>query len=95
MIPEEMAPELAAVPRGAAEQAYCFFHQKWRVYAGSSNERQKDDIEYAVSSYVDSMSPELYAAISGGDNSFLRDHSRFSSDIRSALASLESVVAPE
>lgn len=79
--------------RGPAEQAYAFFHQKWRVYQGSHSESQMDDIEYAVSSYVDSMSPALYRIISGGDDSFLREHSRFAQDIGSAVAMMEEMLA--
>ncbi|MBF1563229.1 MAG: hypothetical protein HXO12_07990, partial [Prevotella salivae] len=43
--------------KDSIEAAYCFFHQKWQVYAFSNSERQKDDIEYAISEYVNEMSP--------------------------------------
>ena len=36
------------IDRGVIEQAYSFFHQKYRVYEFSHSEIQKDDIEYAV-----------------------------------------------
>lgn len=72
------------------EQAYCFFHQKYRVYEFSSSESQKDDIEYAVGNYADSMSRELYGLLSGGDEAFLHEHSGFDADMRTALSILES-----
>ena len=76
------------IEKGIMEQAYCFFHQKWTVYDGKSSERQRDDIEYAISSYVDAMSPELYGLLSDGNPEFLRDHSSFRSDMQHALAVL-------
>lgn len=48
------------ITKDSIEAAYCFFHQKYQVYAFSNCERQKDDIEYAISSYVEVMNPELY-----------------------------------
>lgn len=75
--------------RNSAEQAYCFFHQKWRVYSGSHSEAQKDDIEYAICSYVNCMDSGLRDIISGGEPSFLREHVSFERDIARALALLE------
>ena len=49
------------ITKDSVEAAYCFFHQKYQVYAFSNSEHQKEDIEYAISSYVDAMSPELYS----------------------------------
>ena len=71
------------------EQAYCFFHQKWRVYSGKSSETQQDDIEYAVSAYADAMDAGLFTLLSGGNPAFLHEHSSFAKDITHALALLE------
>ena len=43
------------MPRDSIETAYSFLHQKRNVYIHSSLDWQKDDIEYAVASYVDDM----------------------------------------
>ena len=50
------------------------------------------DIEYAIASYVDDMSRELYDAISGGRADFLRDHKRFPEDITQAVERLENML---
>lgn len=76
----------------SVEQAYCFFHQKWRVYSGKSSEMQRDDIEYAISSYADAMDAELFEELSGGEASFLHEHSSFEADITRALARLEGML---
>ena len=73
----------------AIEQAYAFFHQKERVYRFSTSEAEKDHIEDAISSYVNQMSPELYEALSGGSNAFLREHTTFPEDIRAAIDKLD------
>ena len=78
--------------RGAIEQAYSFFHQKLRVYEYSHSETQRDDIEYAISSYVDGMSQELYLLLSGGNSEFLRNHPSFESDMRAALSMMENML---
>jgi len=59
------------------------------VYIHSTLDWQKDDIEYAIASYVDGMSQELYDAISDGRSDFLRDHRRFQEDITKAVEQLE------
>lgn len=46
--------------KDSIESAYCFFHQKLRVYEFSRSQTQRDDIEYAISQYVDGMNPALY-----------------------------------
>ena len=74
------------ITKDSIETAYSFLHQKRRstsgrllptgrknVYIHSSLDWQKDDIEYAIASYADDMSRELYDAISGGRADFLRD----------------------
>ena len=81
------------ITKDSIETAYSFLHQKRRstsgrllptgrknVYIHSSLDWQKDDIEYAIASYADDMSRELYDAISGGRADFLRDHKRFPED---------------
>ena len=83
---------LPMTTKDSIEEAYSFFHQKWRIYAHSNSESQKDDIEYAIASYADDMNPELLDAISGGRADFLRDHKRFPEDITQAVRSLESVL---
>ena len=80
------------ITKDSIETAYSFLHQKQNVYLHSTLDWQKDDIEYAISSYVDDMSPELYDAISAGRTDFLRDHKRFREDIVSAVQQLEAML---
>ena len=93
------------IPKDSIETAYSFLHQKRRstsgrllptgrknVYIHSSLDWQKDDIEYAIASYADDMSRELYDAISGGRADFLRDHKRFPEDITQAVERLENML---
>ncbi len=79
-------------PRDSIESAYCFFHQKQRVYEYSTMDWQKDDIEIAISEYVDSMDPALYHYLSSGNPQFLRDHTRFPIDIRHAVDALDAMM---
>ena len=72
--------------------AYSFLHQKRNVYIHSSLEWQKDDIEYAISSFVDDMSQELYENIADGKADFLRDHKRFQENITQAVEKLEKML---
>ena len=80
------------ITKDRIQTAYCFFHQKERVYAHSTLNWQKDDIEYAISSYVDEMNPELYQLLSKGNKHFLRDHVHFHSDLISATEALEAML---
>ena len=80
------------ITKDSIETAYSFLHQKRQVYIHSQLDWQKDDIEYAIASYVDDMSQELYDAISDGRSDFLRDHTRFQEDITKAVLFLESVL---
>ena len=80
------------ITRDSIETAYSFLHQKRNVYIHSSLDWQRDDIEYAISSYVDDMSRELYETISEGRTDFLRDHKRFQADITKAVERLESML---
>ncbi|MBO5550135.1 MAG: hypothetical protein J5954_11040 [Prevotella sp.] len=47
------------ITKDSIETAYSFLHQKRNVYIHSTLDWQKDDIELAISSYVDNMSQEL------------------------------------
>ena len=93
------------ITRDSIETAYSFLHQKRRstsgrllptgrknVYIHSTIDWQKDDIEYAISTYVDDMSQELYEAISDGRADFLRDHKRFEEDITISVERLEEML---
>lgn len=77
------------INRDSIESAYSFFHQKWRVYEFSHSSSQRDAIELAIGDYVGAMSRELYLELSGGDCSYLLDHSTFAAQMPSAVARLE------
>ena len=77
------------ITKEAIEIAYSFLHQKRNVYIHSSLDWQKDDIEYAIASYVDEMSEELLSVISCGKANFLKEYTRFEEDITLAVNSLE------
>jgi ribose 1,5-bisphosphokinase PhnN len=78
--------------RDSIETAYSFLHQKRNVYIHSTLDWQKDDIEYAIGTYVDDMSRELYETIANGRADFLRDHKRFGDDITQAVDTLEQML---
>lgn len=80
------------IDKNAIETAYSFFHQKERVYAHSNMEWQKDDIEYAISSYVQDMDKTLYGLLSNGHDDFLVNHRRFHDDILSAIEVMENLL---
>ena len=80
------------ITKDSIETAYSFLHQKRNVYIHSSLDWQKDDIEYAISSFVDDMSQELYENIADGRTDFLRDHKRFQEDITLAVEKLEKML---
>ena len=80
------------ITKDSTETAYSFLHQKRNVYIHSSLDWQKDDIEYAIASYADDMSQELYNILSEGRSDFLRDHSRFREDITKAVEQLENML---
>lgn len=79
--------------QGSIESAYSFFHQKYRVYEYSHSDGQKDDIEYAISSYVEQMSPSLYEHLARGRKDYLLSHASFVQDIKDAIEQLESMLA--
>ncbi|MBQ8706065.1 MAG: hypothetical protein IJ548_07205 [Paludibacteraceae bacterium] len=78
--------------KDSIETAYSFLHQKRNVYIHSVLDWQRDDIEYAIASYVDDMSQELYDELSGDRADFLRDHQRFEQDITEAVHRLENMI---
>ena len=80
------------ITRDAIETAYSFLHQKRNIYIHSTLDWQKDDIEYAIASYVDDMNVELYDSFSEGIIDFLRDHTRFQKDITQAVERLEEML---
>ena len=80
------------IDKNAIETAYSFFHQKERVYAHSNMEWQKDDIEYAISSYVQDMHKTLYGLLSDGQDDFLVNHRRLHDDILSAIEVMENLL---
>ena len=77
------------------ESAYCFFHQKLRVYEYSTSPTQRDDIEYAISQYVDGMNPALYQLLANGTPHYLLDHTTFEHDMRHAIELLDSMMRNE
>ncbi|MBQ5403515.1 MAG: hypothetical protein IIU11_03990 [Bacteroidales bacterium] len=81
------------ITKDSIETAYSFFHQKRNVYIHSKMDWQKDDIEYAISSYVETMSKDLYNKISQGRKDFLLSHSTFEDDITFAVDILEKMSA--
>ena len=78
--------------KDSIETAYSFLHQKRNVYVHSTMEWQRDDIEYAVASFVDEMSKELLVVISQGRTDFLKDHRKFGNDITLAVQQLEQLL---
>lgn len=80
------------ITKDAIETAYSFLHQKRRVYEHSSIANQRDDIEYAIASYVRSMNADLYLDISGGKADFLMTHATFAQDIAIAEERLEALL---
>ena len=83
---------LSSISQDSIESAYCFIHQKLRVYEFSANLTQRDDIEYAISQYVDGMNPQLYQLLADGRDGFLLDHVSFEQDMRKAQEQLEKMM---
>lgn len=81
-----------ALERNSIEQAYAFFHQKEKVYRYSTSESERDHIEDAIADYVNAMSPELYAVLSDGDNTFLREHPSFGKQLKESLEKMEDLL---
>lgn len=86
------ALRLGSITRDCIESAYCFIHQKLRVFEFSTNPTQRDDIEYAIAQYVEGMNPLLYQFLSQGRKEFLLDHVNFEKDMREAQEKLEGMM---
>lgn len=82
----------SSISQDCIESAYCFIHQKLRVYEFSTNPTQRDVIEYAISQYVDGMNPHLYQKLAAGRDGFLLDHVSFEQDMRKAQEQLEKMM---
>lgn len=52
-------------------------------------EWQKEDIEYAISSYVERMNQELYALLSKGREEYLQQSETFAFDLADAVDKLD------
>lgn len=81
------------ITKDSIETAYAFLHQKRNVYIHSRLDWQRDDIEYAISTYADNMSQELFEALSCGSTDFLRDHQHFEEHISQAVERLEHMLS--
>ena len=57
------------ITKDSIETAYSFLHQKRNVYIHSTLDWQKDDIELAISSYVDDMSQVIGLPLRSSKNS--------------------------
>ncbi|MES5005813.1 hypothetical protein [Prevotella disiens] len=77
------------ISRDSIEAAYCFLHQKYRVYEFSTSETQRDDIEFAIASYVDGMNKALYLELAKDRKEFLLNHVSFAKDMEEAIKALE------
>ena len=80
------------ITRESIETAYCFLHQKLRVYQYSTMEWQRDDIEYAIASYVPDIPEDLLRQLSDGNADFLLDHRTFADDMKQAVCRLEAML---
>lgn len=80
------------ITKDEIELAYSFFHQKLRIYEFSTLDWQKEDIEFAIASYAESMNSELYRLISNGNRDFLHTHATFAQDLRKAKDMLEQMI---
>ena len=80
------------ITKDSIESAFCFFHQKQRIYQYSTLDWQKDDIEYAIGDYVDNMNKELYSLLSKGKPNYLHNHSTFAEELLEAVETLEGMM---
>lgn len=86
-------PELGVnFSKDSIESAYCFFHQKLRVYEFSHSHTQRNNIEYAISQYVDGMTPALYQLLANGTPHYLLDHTAFEQDMHHAIELLDGMM---
>jgi hypothetical protein len=84
--------QIIMITKDSIQEAYAFFHQKWRIYSQSTNGRQKDDIEYAISDYARNMNTELYQLLAHNRDGFLFTHTTFAADISFAVDKLEQML---
>jgi len=77
------------IERSIVEQAYAFFHQKLKVYEHSTSEKEMDHIEDCIANYSNSMSPELFTRLSGGNPTFLHEHTTFPEELTQAVSMME------
>lgn len=80
------------ISKDSIETAYSFFHQKLRVYQYSNMEWQREDIVYAIGSYVEQMDKELRDELSRGRQDYLMTHDRFGEDLAEAVERLEQML---
>lgn len=73
----------------ARDIAYSFLHQKLQVYAHSTMDWQRDDIEVAVGCYAEQMNRTLYNSLANGREDYLLSHEHFEADLRHAVECLE------
>ena len=78
--------------RNTIEQAYAFFHQKLKVYDHSTSEKEMDHIEDCIANYANSMSKELFADLSKGNEAFLHEHTSFQEDLKKAVCMMEEML---
>ncbi len=71
--------------RNTIEQAYAFFHQKLKVYEHSTSENEMDHIEDCIANYANTMSSQLFAELSNGNDAFLHEHTSFQEDLKKAV----------
>jgi len=80
------------ISKESLETAYCFLHQKQRVFQYSTMDWQKDDIEVAIASYVENMNRELYELLAEGKTDYLLNHRRFGEDMIHGVEVLEKML---
>lgn len=80
------------ISKDSIETAYSFFHQKLRVYQYSNMEWQREDIVYAIGSYVEQMNRELLDELSHGRTDYLTAHESFGKDLTEAVERLEQML---
>ncbi|WP_418326384.1 hypothetical protein [Segatella sp.] len=62
------------------------------MYEFSHRHTQRDNIEYAISQYVDGMTPALYQLLANGTPHYLLDHTAFEQDMRHAIELLDGMM---
>lgn len=80
------------ISKESLETAYCFLHQKQRVYQYSTMDWQKDDIECAIADYVADMNRELYDLLAEGRSDYLLSHRYFAEDMIHGVEILEKML---